>query len=105
MVSEQLMTFKEHPVKTLIMGCTHFPFLAPEISKAVGPTVALVDPAKETVATAKSWLEQHQAMGNHAHPNYHLYSTGNLPDLRAGVNKWLLSGHFDLGTAQIEEGD
>ena len=104
-VSEQLMTFKEHPVKTLIMGCTHFPFLAPEISKAVGPTVALVDPAKETVATAKSWLEQHQAMGNHAHPNYHLYSTGNLPDLRAGVNKWLLSGNFDLGTAQIEEGD
>ncbi|MGO8753913.1 MAG: glutamate racemase [Gallionellaceae bacterium] len=28
---------------TLILGCTHYPFLAPHISKAVGPDIVLVD--------------------------------------------------------------
>jgi glutamate racemase len=104
-VDEQLAPFKDQPIKTLIMGCTHFPFLAPEISRTLGKTVTLVDPAKETVATAKKWLEDHQSLGNHVHPQYYLYSTGNLADLQAGVNKWLLSGKFRLETAEIKEGD
>jgi glutamate racemase len=30
---------------TLVLGCTHFPFLAPLITQVAGPEVALIDPA------------------------------------------------------------
>jgi len=36
-------------IDTLVMGCTHYPFLAPIIGEFTGEKVALVDPAMETV--------------------------------------------------------
>lgn len=36
-------------IDTLVMGCTHFPFLAPLIQDLVGPEVCLLDPATETI--------------------------------------------------------
>ena len=57
-VSEQLMTFKEHPVKTLIMGCTHYPLLRSTIQKTMGEHVNLVNPAYETAIELKNVLER-----------------------------------------------
>ncbi len=36
----------EHQVDTLILGCTHYPFLKPNIQKVMGPDVTLVDSAE-----------------------------------------------------------
>lgn len=43
-----------HPLRlrrldTLILGCTHYPFLRSAIRRAIGPGVRLIDPAAETV--------------------------------------------------------
>ncbi|MDW7675185.1 MAG: glutamate racemase [Bacillota bacterium] len=46
---EYLSKLMEHNIDTLILGCTHYPFLAEVISDYVGPNVKLVDPAKSTV--------------------------------------------------------
>ena len=46
-------------VDTLILGCTHYPFLKPVIRRAVGPGVRLVDPARETVAAIAAHLAAH----------------------------------------------
>jgi glutamate racemase len=35
--------------KTLILGCTHYPFLRKAIEAAAGPGVEIVDPAEETI--------------------------------------------------------
>lgn len=40
-------------IDTLVLGCTHFPFLRKVISEVAGPDVALVDPAVETVQEIK----------------------------------------------------
>ena len=32
-------------IDQLVLGCTHYPFLAPLIERIVGPGVTLVDPA------------------------------------------------------------
>lgn len=49
-VAEQYLTpFKEAQVDTLILGCTHYPFLKPVIADIMGDRVRLVDSA-ETVA-------------------------------------------------------
>lgn len=36
-------------IDTLVLGCTHYPFLAPVISEFTGDEITLVDPALETV--------------------------------------------------------
>ena len=43
-------------IDTLILGCTHYPLLAPVIHKAIGPEVILVDSAVQTAAEVKGLL-------------------------------------------------
>lgn len=45
-------------VDTIILGCTHFPHLAPVVQKVAGDNVTLIDNGYEAVMTAKEILEQ-----------------------------------------------
>jgi glutamate racemase len=50
---EYLQPLQEAAVDSLILGCTHYPFIAPVISHIMGPAVRLIDPAKETALQAR----------------------------------------------------
>jgi glutamate racemase len=52
--------FAQHPPDTLVLGCTHFPVLAPTIREVVGPEVSIVDSA---LTTADAVREQLRAAG------------------------------------------
>lgn len=49
-------------IDTLILGCTHYPFLKAQIAAAAGPGVRLVDPARETVAAFARYLGSHPGL-------------------------------------------
>lgn len=53
-----LMELKEHNIDTLVLGCTHYPALRYTISKVVGETVTLVNPAYETAKLTKNTLSE-----------------------------------------------
>jgi glutamate racemase len=53
-----LAPLQEAGVDTLILGCTHYPYLRNVIADIMGPGVALIDPAMETAEEAKSVLER-----------------------------------------------
>lgn len=53
---EYLTPLMEANVDTVILACTHYPLLAPVISKVMGP-VRIFDPAEETALEAKAYLE------------------------------------------------
>ncbi len=44
---------------TLVLGCTHFPVLAPALQKVLGPDVAIVDSAATTASVLAEVLEHH----------------------------------------------
>ena len=46
-------------VDTLILGCTHFPLLAPIISNVMGPGVTLINSGAVTAASCVNALESH----------------------------------------------
>ncbi len=92
-VDQQLASFDQEPVDALILGCTHFPFLANEISQKMGKKVKLIDPALETVNQVKKLLTVKHLLAQQA-ASYKLYSTGDRNDLIAGADKWL-HGHYD----------
>lgn len=42
---------------TLVLGCTHFPLLAPMIRKLIGPKIPIVDSAVTTAESVRAYLE------------------------------------------------
>lgn len=48
-VAEYLDPLMQKGVDTVVLGCTHYPFLAPIIQEFTGNKVALIDPSCETV--------------------------------------------------------
>ena len=51
-------------VDTLVLGCTHYPFLSKYIDQELSPEIILVDPAEATVKEAKEWLTRHHLIYN-----------------------------------------
>lgn len=47
-VAEYLQPVREAGADTLVLGCTHYPYLAQHVEKALGSEVRLIDPAVET---------------------------------------------------------
>lgn len=43
-------------VDTVILSCTHYPFIKKELQAALGLQVTIIDPAEETARTAQSYL-------------------------------------------------
>ncbi|MGH3075713.1 MAG: glutamate racemase, partial [Gaiellales bacterium] len=47
----------EQRIDTLLLGCTHYPLLAPVIERAVGAGIAVIDSASATASTLAGMLE------------------------------------------------
>lgn len=88
-----LRFFDQHPVDGLILGCTHFPFLAPEIQQKMGADVRLIDPAYETIKQAQATLTARNLLTDQDTGTVQLYTTGARADLVAGAQRWL-AGQF-----------
>jgi glutamate racemase len=46
-------------IDTLLLGCTHYPLLAPVIRRIIGPDVAVIDSASATASALAALLEMH----------------------------------------------
>ncbi len=52
----------EQKIDTLILGCTHFPLLAPILSRILGEGVTLINSGAATAAKCASLLQQHDML-------------------------------------------
>lgn len=59
---EYLQPLLARRIDTLILGCTHYPLLAREISQVLGPEVKLVDSAHETALEVRALLQRNKAL-------------------------------------------
>lgn len=61
-VIESLGPLLETDLDVLVLGCTHYPLIAPLIQRVVGPHVQLVDPAQEAVHALGEILAGHDLL-------------------------------------------
>lgn len=84
-VSRYIQPLKENGVDTIILGCTHFPHLAPVISKAAGSSVTLVDTGYEAVMRVSEILSQNDMAHQPGHSGKSVYyitdKTQNFSDI------------------------
>ncbi len=85
-LAERLLApMQDAGIDTLLLGCTHYPFLARTISDVVGRDVVLVDSADETAFSVRAMLEVRGLHPAEAHaPAVHRwYSSGDVEWFRA----------------------
>lgn len=74
-----LEPLKEIGIDTLILGCTHYPFLRRPIARILGTGVRLVDPAAATVRAAMLNIRRLGLLpGDRSHPKTGANSAGHL---------------------------
>jgi len=85
-----LRPLKLHKIDTLILGCTHYPFLRPVISRAMGRGVRLIDPARETVRDLAEHLKSDPALDAAARSGRNAYYVSDRTEHFAKLaSKWL----------------
>lgn len=63
-VRRYLSPIKAAGVDCLILGCTHFPILAPFIAAEMGEGCRLIDTGVTTATAARNYLEENELLGN-----------------------------------------
>jgi glutamate racemase len=78
-VREYLTPLRENGVDTIILGCTHYPFIDALIKEIMGPEVVLVDPARETAVQARNELAHQDKLSTRARGKVRLCFSADLP--------------------------
>lgn len=75
-----LNPFQEAAVDTLILGCTHYPYLKESIQAVMGPEVKLVDSGEETARVVEGILKQKDLISDSAEdPGKHRFYVSDFP--------------------------
>ena len=90
---EYLAPFRDDGIDTLILGCTHYPLLAPVIAEVIGPGVTLIDSAEETAREVAMLLAERELAANGNEPT-HRFLVSDLPDLFLRVGQRFLGGRI-----------
>jgi glutamate racemase len=71
--AEYLTELTNGGIESLILGCTHYPLLAPLIRSIVGATVTLVDPGAEAARATARLLEARGGLGGADAPEHRFF--------------------------------
>ena len=88
LVERYVLPLLEQRVDTLVLGCTHYPFLVPLIQEIAGPAVAVIDPSAAIAREVRRRLA-----------NANLLSTGS----RAGTERFWSSATPDAAQTIISQ--
>lgn len=89
-IYRSIVHLRQYPIDCLILGCTHYPFLADMIQQVVGPGVRLISSADETARELSAILHQEGklALGNSLQVHQFLCS-GDLLLFKSITQQWL----------------
>jgi glutamate racemase len=88
-LEDALLPMLEQNIDTVVLGCTHYPFVIPLIEQIVGENVRVIDPAPAVARQAERLLEARNLKNRNRNPGeVHFYTSGEvdafvrlLPDL------------------------
>ncbi|ACJ32966.1 Glutamate racemase [Anoxybacillus flavithermus WK1] len=91
-VAESLEPFKDRPIDTLILGCTHYPLLSPLIQQYMGEHVKLICSGDETAREVSTILHHSGLLYTGNKRREHIFfTTGSKETFQQIASKWF--GH------------
>lgn len=89
-LEDALHPMLDQGIDTVVLGCTHYPFVIPQIEQIVGENVRVIDPAPAVAKQAKRLLD---ASGMKIPPGWradvHFYTSGDTSSLLSLLPKLL----------------
>ncbi|WP_428425189.1 glutamate racemase [Methylibium sp.] len=89
LVAQHTAPLRAAHVDTVVLGCTHYPFVAQHIQAALGAEVRLVDTADAVARRAQQIAATLQPAGDAVFEPARLWTTGALSTLQLVARKWL----------------
>lgn len=78
LLSQYLLPMMDKGVDTLVLGCTHYPFLMEMIKQVTKNRITIIDPADAVANQTKRLLTQFDLASNeNHHPLFHFYTSGD----------------------------
>lgn len=87
-LEEALVPMMHQDIDTIVLGCTHYPFIIPLIQSITGPQVNVIDPAPAVARQVRHLLAANGILAPEDHPlltyqeAIHLYTTGKIEKLQ-----------------------
>ena len=97
-ITEYAEALKAKNVDTVILGCTHYPFVKTYLEEAFGPGVTIIDPAEATALQAKADLEARGLLRTDGQGGCTVCFTGD-----AGLGKLLAGRMLDPETCEFKQ--
>lgn len=89
-LSSALRPMLEKGIDTIVLGCTHFPFVIPVIREIAGPDVRVIDPAPAVARQAARIIHAKDEIHFTAtESSVELFTTGNISDFRSKVGAFM----------------
>lgn len=90
LVESYLSPLQQEGIDTLILGCTHYPLLAPLIGDVMGEAVKLISSAEETAREASTILQlKHLLSDDNPAPQHRFFTTGDADYFQRVGSRWL----------------
>jgi len=78
----------EEGADTIVLGCTHFPFLAPLIQEVAGPNVAIIDPAVAVARELRRRLHGAALLSESNEPGWEkFWTTGPIEEIGPVISR------------------
>jgi glutamate racemase len=83
-LEEALLPMLEKNIDTVVLGCTHYPFVIPLIQEIAGESVRVIDPAPAVAKQTERILEARGLRNNSSsNADLKLYTSGDPEDLKS----------------------
>lgn len=91
----------EQKVDTIILGCTHYPFVSDTIQEIVGHDIQIIEPSEAVTAQLIRQLNQYHLSSERTHEGSHIIWTSSDPLKVADVTFSLLGTHLPVETTDF----
>lgn len=105
MARRYLKELIEKDIDTLILGCTHYPLLAPAIGKITGENIRLVNPAYETAVGLEELLRERDLLNDDANnpPHHEFFVSDAAEKFRLFASRILNDNTLKTSKVDIEK--
>ena len=90
-------------VDTIVLGCTHYPFLAPAIQRIVGPDVSVIDPSPAIARQVRRVMDQRGLLSASGTARREFYTSGDAAALAKTVRRLAAVSEPTVHPARWEE--
>ena len=95
LLKKYLKPMLEEHIDYLVLGCSHYPFLIPNIRKILDNNITIIDSGEAVAKQTKAILEKINLLNTiNREPQHHLYSNSNIKTLQLMVKE--VQEHYSI---------